>query len=323
MKKPLISVVVPLYGVAETMCSCVDSILEQTYQNIEVLLVDDGSPDKCGEIADVYMSKDQRVRVIHQSNRGLSAARNAGTAVAYGEFITYVDGDDIIAPECLQTLWGMIARYEADIAVCPMRRFQPPGISFVSGGHRKELCFSGEDALEHMLYQRIFDTSACGKLYRTATMRSCPFPEGRLFEDLATVYRLLWQAKNVAWTDRVLYGYRLRTTSITRGTFDRQRLDELQAMDQLWTFVHTCCPKCRPAADCRLFSCLCQVYLALPNTSVWQQDAGKIWKQMRRLSFQVMRNPHARIKNRCAAAITLLGEQTFRFVARATQKYYA
>lgn len=321
MKQPLISVVVPLYGVADTMGPCVDGILAQTYPHLEVLLVDDGSPDACGAIADAYAQADRRVRVIHQPNRGLAAARNTGTAAAQGELITYVDGDDLIAPECVQTLWSLMERQGADIAVCPMRRFRPPETPFCSNGRDgQEAVFSGREALEHMLYQRLFDTSACGKLYRTADAQACPFPEGWLFEDLATVYRLLWRARTVAWTGRVLYGYRVRPASIMTGEFDPRRLDELRAMEQLRAFVEENCPECQTAADCRLFSCLCQVYLALPATPVWQQEARKLWHRMRRLSFRVLTTPHARIKNRCAAILTLPGEKIFRCVAHLTRK---
>ena len=318
MKQPLISVVIPLYGVEDSMCPCVDSVLAQTYPHMEVLLVDDGSPDACGAIADAYAQADQRVRVIHQPNRGLADARNAGTAAAWGEFITYVDGDDLIAPDCLQTLWSLMDREGADLAVCPMRRFRDSESPFRSDGRRvREAVFSGRDALQHMLYQRLFDTSACGKLYRMADARACPFPKGWLFEDLATVYRLIWRARTVVWTSRVLYGYRFRPASIMTGEFDPRRLDELRAAEQLRLFVHENCPEYRVAVDCRLFSCLCQVYLSLPATPAWQQQAREIWGQMRRLGFRVLCSPHARLKNRCAAILVLLGEQAFRYAARA------
>lgn len=320
MKQPLISVVVPLYGVANIMGACVDSILAQTYPRIEVLLVDDGSPDACGAMADVYAQTDRRVCVLHQPNRGLAAARNAGTAAARGELITYVDGDDLIAPDCLETLWSLMDRRGADLAVCPMRRFHPPEAPFRPKDRRgREAVFSGRDALKHMLYQRLFDTSACGKLYRTADARACPFPEGLLFEDLATVYRLLWRARTVAFTGRVLYGYRFRPASIMTGEFDPRRLDELRAAEQLQAFVRENCPECRTAAECRLFSCLCQVYLALPATPVWRQQAWEIWHPMRHLALHVLCNPHARLKNRGAAMLTLMGQRAFHRAARSAR----
>ena len=124
MTKPLISVVVPLYRVEAEMPLCVDSVLAQTYDRLDVILVDDGSPDGCGRLAEDYARRDARVRAIHRENGGLSAARNTGTLAAKGDYITYVDGDDFLHPVCVESLYGLIERYRADLAVCTMKTFQ-------------------------------------------------------------------------------------------------------------------------------------------------------------------------------------------------------
>ena len=194
MTKPLISVVVPLYRVEAEMPLCVDSVLAQTYDRLDVILVDDGSPDGCGRLAEDYARRDARVRAIHRENGGLSAARNTGTLAAKGDYITYVDGDDFLHPVCVESLYGLIERYRADLAVCTMKTFQEKPDEVIRQTTGQTACFEREKALKHMLYQRLFDTSACGKLYRTEDARGQLFPVGRLFEDLATVYRFLWRA---------------------------------------------------------------------------------------------------------------------------------
>lgn len=146
--------------------------------------------------------RDARVRAIHRENGGLSAARNTGTLAAKGDYITYVDGDDFLHPVCVESLYGLIERYRADLAVCTMKTFQEKPDEVIRQTTGQTACFEREKALEHMLYQRLFDTSACGKLYRTEDARGQLFPVGRLFEDLATVYRFLWRAERASMGER-------------------------------------------------------------------------------------------------------------------------
>ena len=318
MTKPLISVVVPLYRVEAEMPLCVDSVLAQTYDRLDVILVDDGSPDGCGRLAEDYARRDARVRAIHRENGGLSAARNTGTLAAKGDYITYVDGDDFLHPVCVESLYGLIERYRADLAVCTMKTFQEKPDEVIRQTTGQTACFQREKALEHMLYQRLFDTSACGKLYRTEDARGQLFPVGRLFEDLATVYRFLWRAERTAWESDALYGYRTRGDSIMNQRFHEGRFDELTAIDELCDFVRENCPSVQRAADCRRFSCLCQTLLAIPPEDArYRGRAEAIFAELCRLRWRVLSDPRARMKNRGAAALTLLGERGFRRCAAA------
>ena len=129
MTKPLISVVVPLYRVEAEMPLCVDSVLAQTYDRLDVILVDDGSPDGCGRLAEDYARRDARVRAIHRENGGLSAARNTGTLAAKGDYITYVDGDDFLHPVCVESLYGLIERYRADLKSSGRQRAKRPALN--------------------------------------------------------------------------------------------------------------------------------------------------------------------------------------------------
>ena len=309
---PTVSIVVPLYGVEAVMGECIESILSQSYENIDVILVDDGSPDKSGQKAEEYRDKDARIRVIHQENRGLSAARNVGTEAANGEYICFIDGDDVVDPECVAYLVGIIREHGAHMAVCPMRRFTDrQNRKNVHLGY--SVCMGREEALREMLYQKKFDTSACAKLFRTKDALAIPFPEGKLYEDLDTVYRLIWHAGTVAYGPRALYFYRARTGSITRTQFSAKRFDELYAIERLCGFVSENCPALQRAVLCRRFSCFCQVFLALPqDDAMFAQAEKRIWDEICRLRRQTMLDPHVRIKNRCAALLALFGPRLFR-----------
>ena len=199
-----------------------------------------------------------------------------------------------------------------------MKTFQEKPDEVIRQTTGQTACFEREKALEHMLYQRLFDTSACGKLYRTEDARGQLFPAGRLFEDLATVYRFLWRAERTAWESDALYGYRTRGDSIMNQRFHEGRFDELTAIDELCDFVRKNCPSVQRAADCRRFSCLCQTLLAIPPEDArYRGRAEAIFAELCRLRWRVLSDPRARMKNRGAAALTLLGERGFRRCAAA------
>lgn len=195
-KKPLISVVVPVYQVEQWLQRCVDSLLKQTYQNKEIILVDDGSLDRGGEICDEYAARERSIRVIHQLNQGLSAARNAGTLISNGQYITFVDSDDWVEPDYLEKLWSVIYNTGADVAVCGYSK-EPEGTVFGRIDGKTE-CFSPERAIELLCYQKCVETSAWAKLYRTEDAREFLYPEGRVFEDIATTYKFFANANRVA-----------------------------------------------------------------------------------------------------------------------------
>ena len=234
----MISVIVPIYKVEKYLRDCVDSILAQSYTDFELILVDDGSPDRCGEICEEYARKYPRVRVIHQENQGLSGARNAGMDVAKGEFLTFIDSDDMVSPEYLSTLLQALEDSDADLSACRPIHFldgekPKPGSSIlvrnvvVSG---KEACVMLYDGREEM------PVNACGKLYRTALVGNLRFPIGRLHEDQAFTPLVCYRAKRVSAVVADLYYYRNRNNSITQERFSLKRYDDLWAVDQCIEF---------------------------------------------------------------------------------------
>lgn len=213
---PLITVIIPVYNVERYLRRCVDSVTSQTYYNLEIILVDDGSPDGSGIICDSYAASDTRVRVIHKPNGGLSSARNAGLEIMTGNYVMFVDSDDYIAPDCVAFLFDMALRFSAPVSIGNYRVTTDSSCDFSKGGEHLEL-ISGRKAVERQFGKdSVQYVSAWAKLYEKNLFRDIRFPEGHLHEDEGTTYRLLYASERVAVSDRVVYAYYRNPESITR-----------------------------------------------------------------------------------------------------------
>lgn len=212
--QPLISVIVPIYKAELYLRKCVDSILAQTYQNLEIILVDDGSPDGCGAICDEYAKKDSRIRVVHQENGGVSAARNAGLEAASGEYIGFVDPDDWIAPDMYQCLYRGLEEYRADIAVC---EYYNCWSRKCSGAHRPSVkIYKGREGMEALLSLEV-GNYLWNKLFkRELWTPDIRFPDGKLFEDVRTIYKVVQKCQTMVTIPEAKYYYRRHSSSITR-----------------------------------------------------------------------------------------------------------
>lgn len=238
-----ISVIVPIYKVEPWLRPCVDSILAQTWTDFELILVDDGSPDRCGAICDEYAQKDSRVRVVHRENGGLSAARNSGTQVASGRYLTYIDSDDVIPEDYLELLLKAAQKTGADIAVCGNLHFQdgslpPSGSAGRSFGEIEVL--TGEAACKEVYSKHPFiQISAWGKLFSADMKDLLVFPAGKIYEDQWTVPILLYNARTVAAIPEKLYYYRVRGDSITAHRFSLKNYDNIEALDHAVSYFRS------------------------------------------------------------------------------------
>ena len=166
----LVSVIVPIYKVEKDLAACVQSICNQTYTKLEIILVDDGSPDNCGQMCDEFARNDARIKVIHKVNGGLSQARNAGMNIMTGEYVTFVDSDDILEYDFVEEMLKIIDKYNAQVAVCKNSTFEKGGPLVNSHAGINDRCFDAEEAIKNMLYQKDFDVAAWGKMYHKDTM---------------------------------------------------------------------------------------------------------------------------------------------------------
>lgn len=221
---PLISVVVPVYNVEKYVAKCLKSIIGQSYKNLEILVVDDGSTDGSGKVCDEFAKSDLRVRVIHQKNRGLSAARNVGIERARGEFLCFVDSDDYMKEDFVKKLYEAVLRWGADVAVCGYE--EKNGSSGVDVLPKEEV-LSGEEATIRLLVQQEnIDVIAWNKIYRRELFikSGVRFPEGMKYEDSLTTYKLLSLSQRVAYIPEALYVYLRRDDSITKSNKKEESL---------------------------------------------------------------------------------------------------
>lgn len=214
----VISVIVPVYKVEEYIQECLDSILSQSFIDFELILVDDGSPDRCGAICDEYAKRDNRIKVIHQKNGGLSAARNAGLDIAEGEYISFIDSDDIVSSNMLEHLFKSIVKHHADICLCSFLNFENISeIGYKLNVPISEENMSGLEACGN-LSGPDFGTYviACAKLYKKTLFEGIRFPVGRTHEDTATTYKLYYKAEKVVYLQEPLYFYRQNSNGIMK-----------------------------------------------------------------------------------------------------------
>lgn len=211
-----ISVIIPVYNVEDYLVRCVDSITAQTYRNLEIILVDDGSPDGSGRLCDELAQQDGRIRVIHKINGGLSSARNAGIDMATGDVLSFIDSDDWIHPDTYRHLLSLMEQYDADIAcmgnmdVSEQTGEQKPALC-----PKKEECISAEALVKRMFTWDGIDCAACDKIFRRNLFREIRFPIGKVCEDIAIMYRVVMGASRVAMCDQPYYYYFHRPNSLS------------------------------------------------------------------------------------------------------------
>lgn len=213
---PLLSIIVPVYKVEPFLSKCLDSILEQTFRDFELILVDDGSPDRCGEICEAYAGIDSRIRVIHKENGGLSSARNTGIEAARGAWLGFVDSDDTIAPACYETLLACARRNQVKLVCAGRYDVRYPGWERTPGlCPEREEVISGEELAKRIFTWNHVDSAAWDKLYARELFAEIRYPVGRVNEDMPVTYRIAMLAEKAALCPERVYCYVHRQGSIT------------------------------------------------------------------------------------------------------------
>ncbi len=310
-KGPLISVIVPIYNVEKYVCQCIDSIIAQTYKDIEIILVDDGSPDNCGAICDEYASKDNRIKVIHKENGGLSSARNAGIDICSGEYISFIDSDDFVSPYFIEILYKGIVFNESDIASLKH------GIYFIDGDDENVVFAKNADdctiidiaqreIIKMLLYQGV-SNGAPWRLYKRKIFKELRFPVGYLFEDVGTTHKTFMLAEKIALVDASIYAYRVRKDSIVHMDFSPKKMDAIPISKSMMNDVLKYDQTLKKAAMSRAFSINYQIFLQAPFDDI--ESRKKLWTEIKKYRKTVLTDmsPKLRFKNRAGAAISYLG----------------
>lgn len=264
MDAPLISVIVPVYKVEAYLDRCVQSIVDQIYRNLEIILVDDGSPDNCPAMCDSWAEKDTRIKVIHKENGGLSDARNAGMAVAAGVYMGFVDSDDYIAPKMYQLLYEHIISDACDIAACGVEMVWEDGTPSRSLTKAGSCILDCEAAMEACIRESWLKQPVWYKLYKTALIRDIPFPVGKYHEDVFWTWQVVARAERVSVFDTPCYYYVQRSGSIMAEEYSLHRLDAVEAKRQRLEFLEGEYPELADQAGINLmFTCMYHGQLAM------------------------------------------------------------
>lgn len=315
MEKPLISVILPVYNVEGYLPSCMESLFAQTYENLEFILVDDGSTSGvCAAMCDEYSRRDSRVVVFHKENGGLSDARNYGIRHAHGEYVTCVDPDDVVDKDYVEYLYALVEKYQCRMSVCQHRvRYDNGQVrNLGSDGDDK---MSNRECLERMLYHDVIDTSAWAKLYRRDLFNSVEYPVGRLFEDIGTTYALMLQCDEIAVGYEAKYTYNFHNNSIVNGAFRMNKLDMLDMTDKMAVDVLNVYPDLQPAVLRR------QVYARLSTLNqMLNADGDEVDRKRREIiayikenSRTVAKNPKTPGRDKLAFILLRIGYPLYRF----------
>lgn len=344
---PVISVIVPVYNVAKILERCVTSIRKQVYPNLEIILVDDGSTDMSGTFCDVFAKQDRRIKVIHQANQGLSAARNAGLEIATGKWVTFVDSDDTIRPEMIDLLHRLCYQNKTKMSICSFYEVRSEGEGGIQpASATSEKVLDTMSCLKAMLCEDGFSMSAWGKLYARELFDLVRFPEHRLYEDVGTTYKLVLQCPEISVSSVQAYNYYQTPGSITQRGFNLKKMDLIDLTDQMCDDIIEWGKTLNSSDQAELlnltkkrrmhahFSILRQIVMLDPpkaarpnstNPNPATIDAKSLHhaekiviKYLRQHKDYVLKNPLASRRDKLAMRTLLLGKPVFRY---AWQKY--
>ena len=237
-REELISVIVPIYKVEEYLDRCIESIVNQTYKNLEIILVDDGSPDNCLKICDIWKEKDDRIIVIHKRNGGLSDARNSGLDIASGNYISFIDSDDFVSNTFIEDLYYLLIETHSDIVQCRYSKFKYDyEIKNILNENIYIIEFNTENAIKSLLEEDILQQVVWNKLYKIELFNNLKFKVGKLNEDEFFTYKIFSKAKKIAYLNKCNYYYFNRDNSIMGKNYSIKRLDGLDARYERYIFL--------------------------------------------------------------------------------------
>lgn len=245
MDGPVVSIIVPVYNCEKYIERSLESIKNQTYKNLEIIVIDDGSLDATAEICEKIASLDNRIKVIHKENGGVSSARNVGIANSNGEYVGFVDGDDTIEPDMFETLYSLITKTQSEVSVCAYKAVYKDR-NVVSTTEKNEHLFTSNEAIQNMLIGNLFAGHSCTKLFKKEIIDGVLFDENiHVYEDLLFVFECFKKAKKIAFTPKPLYNYYSYDNSACRTNLN----------DRVYT-SHTACEKIRQglSEDLRKFA---------------------------------------------------------------------
>lgn len=323
-----ISVIIPVYNAENYLDNCIASVREQTFDNWEIILVDDGSTDKSSVICDTWALEDERIRVIHTENQGAAAARNTGIKYATGLYVCFIDADDIVDSNYLEYHIELLKEYKADISVCGYRKIYVSNDKLKASddnscqcgdisegscncenackvGKEERICFTGEEAMEDLLYQRHFMSVPWGSVSKRGIWDIVSFPEATKAEDMGTIYRMYGAARRVAYGSSKLYDYYQRSGNTIYSTSSVRNIDYFKHSRRMVNYVSKNNPGIKGSAYSRHFSTCFQI-LSETGYGKNKKLCRAVYADIRKLQAQVLKDNKASLRNRGAALLSLV-----------------
>lgn len=320
-----ISVIVPIYKVEKYLCRCIESILKQTYDNLEIILVDDGSPDRCPEICDKYAMADPRIVVLHTPNGGVSAARNQAIEISSGRYLTFVDGDDFVAPDYIKCLYHILTVTESDISICGYQNIHEHQLpndtllresNYIDTDDSEIISYSSEEALRCLFYQVPYDAAPWGKLYKKELFQSIRFPVRCWYEDFAIMPHIFAKAERICFHPHPGYGYVQRHTGTTLKAFSSEKMQLLDIAESNEDFIRANYPDILPAACSRVVRANLHIYSQIPLQPRYKEYRKQITENIRLRRKDVLADRNTRKDTHFALLMTYAGFWSIRLFHR-------
>lgn len=317
---PKLSIIVPVYRVEQFLDKCVTSILKQTFTDFELILVDDGSPDRCGEMCDEYAVKDKRIKVIHKKNGGLSDARNVGIDSAVGSYLGFVDSDDYIAEDMYEVMIKNLEGHEADISVCGMYDCYGDKIlrQNVALGTFE---FNREQAVDWFLGSNGAGLFVCNKIYKREIFKDVRFPVGKLYEDAFIFIDLFLKSEKVIVCTEPKYYYTRRDGSTTMSKFNKRYYDVVEAHKKNLEKIIKQLPSKKEVGEFRIFWAYKQLFYILAfdtkeNQKKYKNDIKKITSVVRKNFFKIITNKYNSLAQRISYMLIFINPYLFMSVLK-------
>lgn len=314
MKKeqPLVSVIVPVYNVEEFLSRCLDSIVSQTYRNIEIILVNDGSTDGSKKVCEDYARKDRRIRVFNKKNEGAATARNYGIKKSKGEYVTFIDSDDTVTSNYVDDLYSGLDSCKTKLSISSYSTDTKLRTTNYSKTQITE-ALSTEDALRRMLTNNGFTVASWAKMYHRSLFKNVQFPDGKIYEDDATTYKLIMLCPEIAYIDKSLYNYNVREHTVTSKKFTIEKMAYIIFTDQACSEILKVFPNLKNECEARRavarFSILRQM-LDAPNLSEEERaKQAEIEKYLRANYRKLLRNPATDKKTKLSLPALMLNKK--------------
>lgn len=306
----LISIIVPVYNVAEYVGICIKSLVSQTYKKIEIFLVDDGSTDASGEICKEWAKRDARITYLYKENGGAASARNAALDRCCGQYIAFVDSDDYIDNNYIEVLHSAIVENGADISICGWKN-ETGSTAAKSDTVKGNIVYSKTEAMNKLLYQEEFDTAMWAKLYKAQLFAEIRFPEGNIYEDIAIIYKVFDLVEQVVYTSYEGYHYLLRETGTTLKKFSVKKMDLIDVVEEMEEYILERCPEVQSAMRSKFVRANFHIYLQIPRTKEFLTERKRIEKNINKYRKNILSDKRTRRGTKIALLLSGISYSLF------------